>query len=198
MDERANSDRFCAMNSTKERILQAARAVLIKQGSGGFSVRKVAAEAAIALGNVQYHYKTKADLLSGLMVWYVAENRQALLHTMNDVEAGKKGLRAFIHAVLVDETDSDEIKLSLAIVSCAEEQALTHQFGAFYDDIYAVLADFLGRIASKPAESACIQTGASVLLTVINGYGMVSQQLGINTEVMADELTVMIWDKVSA
>jgi hypothetical protein len=26
---------------------------------------------------------------------------------------------------------------------------------------------------------------------------MVSQQLGINTEVMADELTGMIWDKVS-
>ena len=74
----------------------------------------------------------------------------------------------------------------------------TKMGGAFYDDIYAVLADFLGRIASKQAESACIQTGASVLLTVINGYGMVSQQLGINTEVMADELTVMIWDKVSA
>ena len=149
------------MNSTKDLILQAARAVLIKQGSGGFSVRKVAAEAAIALGNVQYHYKTKADLISGLMVWYVAENRQALLHAMNDVEAGKKGLRAFIHAVLVDETDSDEIKLSLAMVSCAEAEALTHQFGAFYDEIYALLADFLGQIASKPAESCLLYTSPS-------------------------------------
>jgi len=185
------------MNSTKTRILQATRAVLIKQGSGGFSMRKVAAEAAIALGNVQYHYKTKTDLLSGLMAWYVAENKQALLEIMNEAEASKEGLRAFIHVVLNEEADSDEIKLSLAIVSCAEEEALTHQFAAFYDEFYALLADFLARIADKPVESAYIQTGASVLLTVINGYGIVSQQLGINTDVMADELTGMIWGRVS-
>ena len=99
--------------------------------------------------------------------------------------------------MLNEEAGSDEIKLSLAIVSCAEEEALTHQFAAFYDEFYALLADFLARIAGKPVESACIHLGASVLLTVINGYGMVSQQLGINTDVMADELTLMIWDKVS-
>ena len=197
MDELRIMIDFRPMNSTKNRILQAARAVLIKQGSGGFSMRKVAAEAAITLGNVQYHYKTKTDLLSGLMVWYVAENKHALLQTMNELEAGKEGLRALIKFVLSAEADSDEIKLSLAIVSCAEGEALTNQFAAYYDEFYALLADFLGRIAGRPVESECIQTGASVLLTVINGYGMVSQQLGVNTEVMADELTGMIWGKVS-
>jgi hypothetical protein len=99
--------------------------------------------------------------------------------------------------VLNDEADSDEIKLSLVIVSCAEEEALTHQFAAFYDEFYALLGDFLRYIAGKPVESAYIQIGSSVLLPVINGYGRVSQQLGINTDVMADELTLMIWDKVS-
>ena len=98
-----------SMNSTKNRILQVARAVLVKQGSGGFSMRKVAAEAAITLGNVQYHYKTKTDLLSGLMVWYVAENRHTLLQTMNEREVGKAGLRTFILAVLSDEADSDDL-----------------------------------------------------------------------------------------
>jgi len=80
---------FSPMNSTKNRILQAARTVLINQGSGGFSMRKVAAEAAITLGNVQYHYKTKTDLLSGLMVWYVDENRQALQQTINEFSVMK-------------------------------------------------------------------------------------------------------------
>ena len=186
------------MNSTKKRILQATRAVLIKQGSGGFSMRKVAAEADIALGNVQYHYKTKTDLLSGLMVWYVDENKRALQQTIDELEEGKKGLRAFIYSALKDETDSDEIKLSLAIVACAEEEALTHQFAAFYDEFYTLLSDFLARIAGKPVKSAGIKTSASVLLTVINGYGMVSQHLGVNTQVMADELTEMIWNKVSS
>jgi len=37
-----------------------------------------------------------------------------------------------------------------------------------------------------------------VLLSVINGYGMASQNLGVNSKVMADELTAMIWSKLAA
>ena len=188
---------FPTMNPTKARILQAARTVLIQQGSGGFSVRKVAAEAKIALGNVQYHYKTKTDLLNGLLAWSLDQYRAALLQTMDAAEPGKEGLQSFIRTVLNDEADSDEIRLSLAIVSCADEETFARQITAFYDEFYALLADFLGRIAGKPVKSPCIQAGASVLLTVINGYGTVSQQLGVNTNVMADELTAMIWSRVT-
>ena len=185
------------MNPTKTRILQAARTVLIAQGSGGFSVRKVAAEATLALGNVQYHYKTKTDLLNGLLLWYVEEYRNTLLQTMGGAEVGKEGLRTLIRVVLNEETNRDEAKLSMSIVSCAEEETLMQQLDAFYDDFYGLLADFLSRVSGKPVESACVQTGASLLLTVINGYGMVSQQLRVTTEVMADELTEMIWSRVT-
>jgi len=44
----------------------------------------------------------------------------------------------------------------------------------------------------------CIKKAASVLLTVINGYGMTSQQLGVNTKVMSVELTAMIWNRLAA
>lgn len=42
------------------------------------------------------------------MVWYIDENAQALQQTIYELEAGKKGLRAFIYSALKDETDSDE------------------------------------------------------------------------------------------
>ena len=100
--------------------------------------------------------------------------------------------------VLSDEEDSDEIKLSLAIVSAAEEEILVKQLDVFYGDFYALLADFLGRMAEKPVRSVCIKKAASVLLTVINGYGMASQQLGVSTKVMSDELTAMIWSRLTA
>ena len=100
--------------------------------------------------------------------------------------------------VLSDEEDSDEIKLSLAIVSAAEEETLVKQLDVFYGDFYALLAVFLGRIAEKPVRSVCIKKAASVLLTVINGYGMASQQLGVSTKVMSDELTAMIWSRLTA
>jgi len=182
------------MNSTKTRILQAARAVLIQHGSGGFSMRKVATEASLALGNVQYHYKTKSDLLTGLLDWYLETYRNSMLQTMREAVPGEEGLRSFIRVVLSEEEDSDEIKLSLAIVSCAEEETLVEQLDEFYDDLYALLADFLGNIAGKPAKSLRIQKGASVLLTVINGYAMASQHIGVKTEVIADDVSAMVWN----
>ena len=91
------------MNSTKQRILQAARAVLIQQGGSSFSMRKVAVEASITLSNVQYHYKTKTDLLGGLLACELEEYKQALLHTINQSESGKAGLRVCLQKMLADE-----------------------------------------------------------------------------------------------
>jgi len=109
----------------------------------------------------------------------------------------KKVCRRSYGSVLSKEEDCDEIKLSLAIVSCAEEESLVNQLDAFYADLYALLADFLSRIAEKPVKSVRIKKAASVLLTVINGYAMASQQLGVNTNVMADELSAMIWSRLT-
>jgi len=186
------------MNSTKTRILQAARAVLIHEGSGGFSMRKVATEANLAPGNLQYHYKTKTDLLTELLAWYLEIYRNLILQTMDEEIPGEEGLRTFIQVVLSEEEDSDEIKLSLAIVSCAEEEALLNQLDAFYAEFYELLAEFLSRIAEKPLRSVRVKKEASVLLKVINGYAIVSQQLGVNTKVMADELSAMIWSRLTA
>ena len=189
---------FYTMNSTKIRILEAARTVLIEQGSGAFSMRKVAAEANLALGNVQYHYKTKTDLLTELLAWYLSTYKNLIQQKMDEAAPGEEGLHRFIKFVLSEEEDSDEIKLSLAIVSAAEEEILVKQLDVFYGDFYALLAVFLGRIAEKPVRSVCIKKAASVLLTVINGYGMASQQLGVSTKVMSDELTAMIWSRLTA
>jgi len=63
---------------------------------------------------------------------------------------------------------------------------------------YALLAEFLSRLAEKPLRSVRVKKAASVLLKVINGYAIVSQQLGVNTKVMADELSAMIWSRLTA
>jgi AcrR family transcriptional regulator len=51
---------------TSSAILNAAFTQLIEQGAEGFSVRKVAQRANVSLGNLQYHFATKNDLISAL------------------------------------------------------------------------------------------------------------------------------------
>lgn len=53
--------------SARERILDSATAVLRRHGYSGFSTRRVADEAAIALGNLTYHFPSKTELVRALI-----------------------------------------------------------------------------------------------------------------------------------
>ena len=48
-------------------ILDAAREVFMEAGYAGFTMRKIARRANITLGNLNYYYRTKEDLLQDLM-----------------------------------------------------------------------------------------------------------------------------------
>ena len=52
-------------------ILDAAREVLMEAGYGGFTMRKVAARAGITIGNLNYYYRTKEDLLRDLLEYVI-------------------------------------------------------------------------------------------------------------------------------
>ena len=52
-------------------ILDAAREVLMEAGYGGITMRKVAARAGITIGNLNYYYRTKEDLLRDLLEYVI-------------------------------------------------------------------------------------------------------------------------------
>ena len=52
-------------------ILDAAREVFIEAGYGGITMRKVAARAGITIGNLNYYYRTKEDLLRDLLEYVI-------------------------------------------------------------------------------------------------------------------------------
>ncbi len=51
----------------RERILEAARRVLVEEGNAGFSMRKVASAADMRLGHLQYYFSSKAELVRALV-----------------------------------------------------------------------------------------------------------------------------------
>lgn len=67
---------------TIAQILSAARIVFIRDGYGGVSLRKIAKEAGLALGNVSYYFPTKQALVSAslqeAMADYIGEFYQHL------------------------------------------------------------------------------------------------------------------------
>jgi AcrR family transcriptional regulator len=59
--------------ATGEAILGAAESVLVRYGHAGFTLRRVADAAGIAVGNLNYHFPTKDSLLSRLVERTLAE-----------------------------------------------------------------------------------------------------------------------------
>ena len=51
---------------TKAHIIQAATTVLKDFGTEGLTMRKVATEAEMSLGNLQYHFRNQTALMAGL------------------------------------------------------------------------------------------------------------------------------------
>lgn len=61
--EAANGDKPASGPRGAQRVLDAAVAVLVRDGLDGLSVRRVASEAGVSIGAVQHHYATKDALL---------------------------------------------------------------------------------------------------------------------------------------
>ena len=53
---------------TRGKVIAVARRILVNEGYEGFGFRKIASEAGITAGNLQYYFKSKRDLLSAVLL----------------------------------------------------------------------------------------------------------------------------------
>jgi AcrR family transcriptional regulator len=81
------------MSERKQQILQAAINIIVEQGYGALTMRALARADGIKLGALQYHFKTKDDMLRAL-AGYIADEYQNMFKAMGtDVDSvGIKGL----------------------------------------------------------------------------------------------------------
>jgi AcrR family transcriptional regulator len=69
------------MSERKQQILQAAINIIVEQGYGALTLRALARADGIKLGALQYHFKTKDDMLRAL-VGYIADEYRKIFEAM--------------------------------------------------------------------------------------------------------------------
>ncbi len=92
------------MNSSKDRILDAAERVVLRDGGAHLTLDAVAAEASLSKGGLLYHYPSKDDLIRGMIVRLQEQfegemNRLALA----DGEPAGRLTRAYLNTTLPQE-----------------------------------------------------------------------------------------------
>ena len=165
-----------------------------KQGSS-FSMRKVAEEASLSLGNLQYHFRTKAILLKSLLDHYLNiynrqmdENIDALGKSQD-----KSTLEKVLGTFLSDECGHVEDEFEQVFFRLSSSGPLSAELkDHYFRRIYGLIFDYLTGFSSETAVKNRHQA-ASFLLPYIESYSDVEPYLQADTGAMASILADTVW-----
>ena len=178
--------------NTKAHIIQSAIEVLKAHGTEGLTMRKVAAAAAMSLGNLQYHFKDKTSLMAGLAEHYFGECANMLddyQHTPPDASPEEQ-LHAFVLFLLghVDHI-CDMCRIFREIWALSTRDKGIHQQLVDYYKLTANKLATVLRPLSGTEDSA--QQQATLLLPYIEGYSITSEALPMGKEETARMLVTL-------
>ncbi|MEM9281763.1 MAG: TetR/AcrR family transcriptional regulator [Verrucomicrobiota bacterium] len=162
--------------TTKQLILQSAIAILKQFGTEGLTMRKVAAEAEMSLGNLQYHFKDKTALMAGLAEHYFGECAMMLDEYQHDSDSPEDQLRDVILFSL-DHVDhiSDMCRIFREIWALSTRDHEIHeQLTEYYRITLNKLTALLIPLCRD--EKSAIRL-ASLLMPYFEGYSITFQAL---------------------
>lgn len=157
-----------------KQAVAAARAVLLRDGVGGLTMRAVATEAGIPLGTLQYVFPSKQGLLRTVFEDIVAEIAE-LLRGSAELDAGlehaiRVGLRNFWAELVVNHHDLQLVQYEL-VTHALRTPGLEELPRWQYEQYIEIVANWLEWAATKAKEETAIPFDrlARVLVAGIDG-----------------------------
>ena len=151
-------------------ILDAATGLLVDEGYAQLSTRKIAARAGMHPGNLQYYYRTKADVVRALLERYLDDSLRAIEARI--AAAGRTPaarLRATVDGILDDQDSAGACRMFWEIWAlAARDPAVARAARAFYGRYRDGLAAALLAVAPRlgPARAA---RRAALLVALFEG-----------------------------
>ena len=122
----------------KTELVEAAAGLLAQHGEAGFNLRDVANAVGIKLASLQYHFPTKADLVSAILQrtleTYLEEIEADLAALGGDPETQLEA--AFRTLSRLDELDDVEVRLEIHLWSMAQNDPSVHAALQSYHRFY--------------------------------------------------------------
>jgi AcrR family transcriptional regulator len=134
-----------AQPSLRDRMLDAAEAVVARQGIAHLTLEAVAAEAGISKGGLLHHFPTKDKLVEGMVVRSAAQWRSYFAQAYDRTPPGPGRMaRALLgHCMANAECWDEQLRHSSSAVfaALAQNPSLIEPMRAAYADLYARVAD---------------------------------------------------------
>lgn len=181
------------MTNKKQTILLAATAVLKAEGGTSFSMRKVANEAEISLGNLQYHFPTLEDLLAGLLCSFIEEYRSELHSLQTKEPLSEEEFIEIVKELLVEESNDGDFPLLRAVFLVKDDSWIQSHLTSYYAELFGLLKKLISNVRFDNHQTAeqrekAINLAASIILPYLPGYGLVADVIKIGSDALAESI----------
>lgn len=133
---------------TVDAILKAALRVLINEGAGAFTIRRIATECGMKVGNVSYHFPRKELLIQVLLDDLLESYDKLLEHRVRQPELSPEArLRLLIVLCLEDIAKIRTTRLFTELWALANHNAfIADRVRAFYQKVHDFIAEYVAAI----------------------------------------------------
>jgi AcrR family transcriptional regulator len=153
---------------TVKKILEAARDVLIEHGYEGFTMRKIAAQANLSLGNVNYYFKNKEQLINSLLDAALSGYESVFAHILNDEKLSPaEKFSEIVRIIVIDLGTKETTRFFPEIWAMANHNSYVQkQVNLFYQRarqyFYALIADINPAIDGNRRAALALFFSASI------------------------------------
>ncbi|UXP31827.1 hypothetical protein N6H18_15880 [Reichenbachiella agarivorans] len=180
-----------AREQKQQQIIQVTHQILVRDGMGKLSMRRVAGDANMSLSNLQYYYKDLDTLLIAVIIdyfaWYTNEVAENLTKTLENQSNFESFLRAILNDHLVPGGKTERCSMfreiwSLATRNPTIESTVKEHYKSYVQQTVQLISQF----TPKPDATAAI------LLPYVEGYSIMGDSLTLNKSEVIDLLVKFV------
>jgi len=177
-------------------IIALGRDLLINEGYDAFVLRTIAARAAITLGNLQYYFPIREDLLEEI----VRQEFSRSLNTVREAIAGlgtaEARLTHMVHQLLEDWNQTGGRVYAVTFILALHQERFRHLHKKHYRHFYQALAELVQELSPKISTNEALKRArlitsmmdGSLFQVALGGRGSRAERKKFDEEIVASVL----------
>jgi len=174
----------------KQRIIEAATKLFIKQGAHETSLADIAKAIHISKGTLYYYYQTKSDLIFDVTDIYMKRLSTKLIKWVkeHDTNSSPAEIISVVFKTMFKTTTRGKLHIYLIYEAISHNKILKKRIQAAYEEWQSMLEEALSKILDDDKNPVII---AEIILSLITG-GIVHSALGVKRSPLKDILPVLV------
>lgn len=158
-------------SSTRNRIVEQARKLLIEKGYEAFVMRELADTLGIKLGNLQYYFKTKEVLILEIFNLEAMQDVLTIQGHQQKRDTATEAFSAIVQDLVARWRGSSGVLFSILGTLALHNTAYKQLYRTVYQDFYLALEDCLGEMNPDISQDE-VQLRVRLITALIDGSPM--------------------------